>query len=252
MALSWSDRRKLLYYGVAGIASLFVLVAVWQVFFTAAPNCSDRVKNGTELGVDCGGSCALICQPQARSPVVLWSRAFKTDTNLYTAAAYIENPNTALGAGARSVRYSFRLFDDKNILISKRDGVINIPPIALVPIVEHNINVGGRTVARTLFSFSDEPVWSRSSTPAPEVRLSGQALEPDSSRLSAVLTNNSLEPVAQITVVAVLFDAQGVARGASKSTISNLAKKSSQPIVFTWPMGTEGIVRAEMTVLPAF
>ncbi|TSC68894.1 MAG: Uncharacterized protein G01um101456_450 [Parcubacteria group bacterium Gr01-1014_56] len=249
MALSWSMRRQLLYYIVAGVACLIILVAGWKTFFTHTPTCNDGLKNGTELGVDCGGSCALICQAQARAPVVSWARAFKTDTGLYTAAAYIENSNP--GAGARAVRYSFQLFDDKNVLVIEREGVADLPNMVLVPIVESNITVGNRVVARTLFSFADEPEWSRVPEKKPSVVISNQELEQDGSRISATLTNNSLENIKQLVVIAVLFDAQGIARGASKSTVSTIAKKSSQPVVFTWPTGVPNIVRAEITVVPA-
>ncbi len=249
MALSWSTRRQLLYYIVAGLACLIIFTAGWKTFLTRTATCSDGLKNGTEIGVDCGGACALICKGQARAPVVDWARAFKTDTGLYTAAAYVENPNT--GSGARAVRYSFQLFDDKNVLVVERDGIADLPPMTLIPIVESNINVGNRVVARTLFSFADEPTWTKITEPIPSVRLSNQQLESDGSRMSATLTNNSLENINKVVVIAVLFDAEGIARGASKSTINGIPKKSSQPIVFTWPTGVPNIVRAEMTVVPA-
>ena len=252
MALSWSTRRQLLYYGVAFFIGGILLIAGWQAFFTTAATCSDGLKNGRELGVDCGGSCTLLCQGQARSPVVLWARAFKTDTSLYTAAAYIENPNTALGAGARSVQYVFRLRDEKNILVAKREGVIDIPPTTLIPVVEHNIDVGNRDVFRADFEFLEVPTWKKVLVPALPPRLSNQELAQDGSRLSATLTNNSLESVNQVSVVAVLFDSQGVARAASKSTVNTIPKKSSRPIVFTWPAGIPDVVRAEITVLPPF
>jgi len=251
MALSWSTRRQLLYYGVAFFIGGVLLIVGWQTFFTTAPTCNDGLKNGSEQGVDCGGSCALVCQGQARAPVVLWARAFKTDATLYTAAAYIENPNTALGAGARSVRYVFSLYDEKNVLVANRDGVIDIPPTMLVPVVENNIDVGNRTVFRAEFRFVlDTLAWEKFSNPAPTPRISNQALAPDGSRVSATVTNNSLESLSQVRVVAVLFDSEGVARAASKSTIATLPKKSSAPVVFTWPTSIPGVVRAEITVLP--
>ncbi len=249
MALSWSSRRQLLYYIVAGIVGLIILSFGWKVFLTTTPTCSDGIKNGSELGVDCGGSCSLICKNSAYQPRVLWARAFETDTHVYSAAAYIQNPNP--GAGARAVRYSFQLFDENNVLVVEREGVTDLPPMNLIPIVETNMNVGLRTVARTLFSFSEVPVWNTISGSRPDLHLTGQQLEADGSRLSATLTNNSLEDAGRVVVVAVLFDGDGIARAASKTTLT-MARKSSQPVVFTWPRGTPNIVRAEMTVLPSF
>jgi hypothetical protein len=250
MALSWSIRRQLLYYVVAAIVGLILIAAGYKIFFTHTPTCSDGIQNGTELGVDCGGSCSLVCKNTARAPGIRWARSFPTDIGIYTAAAYVENPNS--GAGARAVRYSFQLFDDKNILVAERDGVTDIPPISTIPIVEPNISVGNRTVARTLFSFADAPKWNIVSAKTPDLRIGNQQLEADGSRLSATLTNNSLEDMGSVTVAAVLFDADGIARGASKTTLKGVMRKSSQPVVFTWPAGVPGIVRAEMTIVPSF
>ncbi len=249
MALSWSARRQFLYYVVAGIVLLIILAATWKVFFTSTPTCTDGKKNGTELGVDCGGSCQLVCLATARSPRVLWARSFQTDTSIYSAAAYIENPNK--GAGSRGVRYTFQLFDENNVLVVQRDGVMDIPPTTLVPVVETNLNVGQRNPVRTLFSFADTPTWTSVSTPKLDLHLSGQTLEPDGSRLSATLENNSLEDTKRVSVIAVLFDDAGIARAASKTTLS-VPRKSSQPVVFTWPQGIPDVVRAEMTILPSF
>ncbi|HVV39419.1 MAG TPA: hypothetical protein VHD31_03840 [Candidatus Paceibacterota bacterium] len=250
MAMSWSFRRKALYYGVAIIVAIIVALAVWKVFFTHTPTCSDGIMNGTELGIDCGGACSLICSNTAIAPKVQWARAFSIASSTYTAAAYIQNLNA--GAGARNVRYSFQLFDDKNVLVVEKTGIVDLPPVRNVPIIESNINVGNREVARTLFSFSDTPVWIKVTTKQPTLELTQQTLSDDGSRLSAMLVNDSLNDVARVTVAAVLFDSQGVARAASKTIIAPLPRKSSKSIYFTWPGGIPDVVRAEMTILPSF
>jgi hypothetical protein len=239
----------MLYYVVAGVVGLIILTAVWQAFFTITPTCYDGAKNGTELGVDCGGACTLVCQNMVHNPRVLWSRAFQTGTSLYTAAAYIENPNPK--SGARRVGYSFRLFDPSGVLVVERDGVTDLPPVSLIPIIETNIDIGQRQVARTIFTFTELPTWYSVTKPPVEMHLTNQVLNVEESRLSATLVNSSLEDAGKVTLVAVLFDVDGVARDASKTTLS-VPRKSSQPIVFTWPQGIWGAVRAEITILPTF
>lgn len=250
MVLSWSLRRQLLYYAVGGVILLVIFIAGYQTFLTTPATCFDQKQNGDENGVDCGGACSLICSDVARAPVVLWARSFSISPKNYTAAAYIQNPNRT--GGAQNVGYSFQLFDEKNLLVIERRGTIDLPPIQTIPIVEPNIDVGNRTVARTLFSFTSVPVWYKLSNPLPVITLSNQILSPDGSRLSLRLTNGSLNEVAGLTVAAVLFDSQGVARGASRSFIGRMDRKSSQEVTFTWPQGVEGVVRAEITVIPAF
>lgn len=267
--LSWSGRRQLLYYGVGIILLAILALIIGAVFFTAAPTCFDGKQDSTELGVDCGGSCALVCPNLAHDPIVLWARAFQTGSlstsstgspqassgqaTTYTAAAYIQNNNQ--GAGAKNVRYSFQLFDANNSLVIERDGVTNLPPVNTIPIIEPNIAVGNRTVAHVQFAFSQTPpaVWSRVlAGSVPALQITQQSLQADASRLSATLVNNTLHDAQGVTIVAVLFDSQGVAHAASKSVLQMVSAQSSVPIVFTWPGGVPNIARAEITVLPSF
>jgi hypothetical protein len=145
------------------------------------------------------------------------------------------------------VGYTFQLFDDQNKLVVERAGTADLPPVPTIPIVETGINVGNRTVARALFSFTAEPVWVKAGG-LPKLSLSGQKLAADASRLEATISSDSFEDT-RATVAAVLFDADGVARAASKSTLT-VPARSSAPIIFTWGMPATGVVRAEITVLP--
>lgn len=248
MTLGWSARRKLLYTAVISVMGVVLLIVGYQVFIDRPPTCSDGLWNGDERDIDCGGSCVRICTQDARDPVVLWARSFSISPGSYTAAAYIENRNQ--NALARSVRYSFQLFDEKNILIVERAGITDIPPVQATPIVETGIDVGNRTVSKTYFSFSSVPVWEKNTTPLPPLQVGNQSLASDGSRLSATIYNNTVETVGRTVIVAVLFNTEGTAIAASRAVISGINKRSSQEVVFTWPNGTPGTTRAELTLLP--
>lgn len=249
--VDWGARRKFLYSAVGGFLLFIILVVLWATFFTRTPTCFDAIQNGGEAGVDCGGSCALICADAAHAPVVLWARAFESSSTTYTAAAYVQNNN--VGAGARRVGYSFQLLDADNQLVIDRVGTIDLPPVVTIPIIETNIDVGYGEVARTLFAFSDVPVWHKiSAEQFPELRVTAQELSSDASRLSVRVTNTAFDAIGRLAVTAVLFDSDNVARAASQSIIESIARQSSQDVVFTWPGGVPDIVRAEITVLPSF
>ncbi len=259
MALSWGERRKFTYTAVVVVIILIVLWFAYTTFFSAPATCFDNKQNGGESGVDCGGTCALICTNQAGQPSVSWARSFLTSpastssgqASTYTAAAYIQNPNT--GAGAHSAAYSFQLFDADNHLIIERDGVMDLPPLQTIAIVEPNIPTGSRVVARTLFAFSNLPVWERVAQNAiPRMQVADQVLAADGSSLSLQLENNTIQDAKNVTIAAVLFDANGVALAASKSLIASLPHKSQKQVTFTWGGGVPGVVRAEITVLPSF
>jgi len=251
MVLSWSFRRKLLYTGVTLLLAFGVSAYVWSAFFSGAPTCFDGRKNGQEVGVDCGGACARICSPKPLR--VLWARAFPTTSSSYTAAAYVQNSNP--GAAARRVHYVFQMYDDKNILVAQRDGVIDIPPVQTVPVVATAVSVGNRAISRTQFSIDDTyPIeWvSIDKASVPNLRVSAQELTADATRLTATIENSSYIDASQVLVVAILFDREGVARAASTSRVPVIRKQSTADVVFTWPQKQEGIVRTELTLLPSF
>lgn len=240
-----------MYTSAFGLLCLVILWSVYNTFFTTPPTCFDAKQNGNEQGLDCGGSCTLLCAHQAGQPTVAWSRSFLTASSTYTAAAYVQNSN--VGAAARNVAYSFQMFDADNRLIIEHDGVMDLPPLATIPIVEPNINLGSRIPVRTLFAFSDLPTWRTvAEDTIPRITISGQQLAPDGTRLSMTLVNDTVRDAKNITVVGVLFDAKGVAVAASKSLLPLLARKSSQTVVLTWPRSVPDVVRAEVTLLPSF
>jgi hypothetical protein len=229
---------------------LALLITLWQTFLSNTPTCFDGILNNDEKQVDCGGSCARICPVDTRSPVVLWDRTFETSSSIYSAAAYVENRNVA--AYAEEVPYSFKLYDERGILVTEVLGTTDIPPVGLVPIVEAGINSGNRRIASVDFAFGrEEIVWQRNTEELPTLRTTQQQLEPNGARLTATLVNDSILEARDTAVIAVLFDASGVARAASKTVVPRLRRQSSEPLIFTWPNGVPNIVRAEITVLPS-
>ncbi|MBC7836312.1 hypothetical protein H7X87_00840 [Acetobacteraceae bacterium] len=251
MALPWRIRRQLLYYGVVTLVGAVLLGVVYAAFFAKAPTCFDGNHNGNEFGVDCGGSCALVCAETARAPKVVWARAMRTGANTYTAVAYVENTNN--GDGAKNVPYSFELYDQNGGFVTHADGVIDLPPIQNIPVIHVNIDVGTRSVTRTDFFFKAPATWYRIDPKSlPSLRITDQNISSDGSRLSATISNTALENSGEVSAVAVLFDSKGAARAASKTYVPDIPRKSSQQVVFTWPSAVSDIVRAEITVFPSF
>jgi len=238
-----------LYGSVAGVAALLVLIWFGFSIISKPATCFDGARNQGEEGVDCGGPCARICSVNTRNLVVEWQRVFLTGQNTYTAIAYIQNPNAALGAGAYNVPYAFRLYDASGVLIVEKDGAIDIPPQQTIPLVEPIINVGNRTVGQSDFAFSKSSiVWTKiPSASLPDVRIVGQQLSPDGSHLTAVIVNDGSDPIRSLAVAAVLYDAQGNAQGASRSVIGPIPAGASQRVDFTWNPGVPNVVQAALT-----
>jgi hypothetical protein len=95
--------------------------------------------NGTESGVDCGGSCRLYCSAQVSAPVVLWSRIFPISGSKYNLIAYVENQN--IDAAVPDINYEFRVYDTEGKLIGRREGHTFIPPNQRFGIFEAHFDV---------------------------------------------------------------------------------------------------------------
>lgn len=247
MAFSWSRKRQLaiaLALGalVLGIASV-VLIPVLRV----PASCSDGKHNGSEAGIDCGGSCRYLCAADVRAPIALWSRTVEVIPAVYTAVAMIENQN-ADGA-IRAVEYEFSLYDAENTFIGRKTGRTFIGPNGVFPIIETGIRTGSRIPRRTAFRFVALPAWERSPVPAAEllgvsVRDYQYSLGSQGPRISAVLENASLESIRDIEVSALVYDADGNMIGASKTYLDEVPASGSREVFFSWPYAFAGAVDA--------
>jgi len=232
--MSWSSKRRSLYLG--GIILFFVVVLAWISFgaFYEAPTCFDEKQNSDEEGIDCGGSCDRVCGFQAVDPIVLWNRFFEVAPGYYSALALIENPNT--NTHADPIPYTFKIRDKENVLIYERKGQTGIPQERLLPIFETGIITGERFPVRSTFEFDRAPDWQRTDSERPRITFSGTVLSKEDAlpRLRTTIQNESIEPVSDIILVAVLSGADGNAVAASQTVVSYLGAGAQESVVFTW------------------
>jgi hypothetical protein len=235
MALSWSAQRRLIYGG--GLLVLLVLgsTAVYFRSFYHAPTCSDRVQNGDETGVDCGGSCQLLCTSDALTPIVLWTKVFNISGDVYNATAYVENPN-ANSKNAKA-EYEFRVYDDKNILIDARSGEISIPKNKKFAVFEPGFVFKNRKPKYADFRFTSFSPWIKDLSPDPQITTEHSTLLATSSvpRIEGTISNASLSSFSQVEMVAFVQDSKENVIATARTFIQDLAKRSSQDFVFTWP-----------------
>ncbi len=234
--IAWATRRKLQYFGIIVAFIVVFFVIPFYIFIYKAPTCFDRMKNGSELGVDCGGSCRLLCSIEIKEPISRWDpRVFKVSSGVYSAIAYLENPN--ITGESLLAPYAFKLYDRQNILVAERSGTTFIPKGKTFAIFEGNIPTGERIPTRATFDFTSDLVWERNTLPEPEVIVTNKALsrEDTSPRVDATIKNNSLDRIGNIELVAIISDASGNAIGASRTFVETLERGESKQLVFTWP-----------------
>lgn len=231
----WARRRQSIYFGSAAALIVLVLGFSYLLFVDKQPSCFDGKKNGDEIGIDCGGSCRLLCPFQVSDFVVLWSRSFKVTPNVYNAVAYVENPN--FGAGIEEISYTFTLVDDEGVLIKQRKGSTFIVPNGVTAIFEGGVITGRRVPARTFFEFNEKPVWVQAVDSSEQLKVVSRVLRDKETdpRIDAVIKNESIEDLFNVEFVTVVSDVRGNAIASSQTVIPLLEKLSQRDIVFTWP-----------------
>ena len=234
--MDWATKRQLQYLGILFFSVILFIVIPFFVFIYKSPTCFDGAKNGKETGIDCGGSCRLLCTAEIANPISRWDpRVFKVASSSYSVLAYMENPNVA--AEVYNAPYSFKLFDAQGVLITERTGTTFIPKGINFAVFEPNVNTGERIPVRATFAFTKELTWVRNTTSSPVIDVSNQTLlSPDTTpRVEAKVTNNSLDRVPNIDLTAIVSDGAGNAIGASRTYIDALEPGQSEKVTFTWP-----------------
>lgn len=242
--LSWSGKKQLFY---GSIFLLFVLLIIglptYFIFFNKAPTCFDGKQNQDEGGIDCGGMCNKACiQEVIAEPIIIWARAFPVTStgSLYNLVAYVQNPN--LNYIADPVEYSFRVYDDKNVLIGLREGTMTVPPVKTFPVFEQSFDLGARKPAKVIFKFNNQIIWKKYLADKPELQVTEPVVTRASTtpHIDAKVINSTLNRFENIEVVAIVYGKDENAIATSRTIIPLLQSRSEMPIVFTWPeMWTE-------------
>lgn len=225
----------LLFFGVV----LGIPFAIW---WHEPPTCFDKKMNQGETATDKGGPCILLDERTLSPYSVLWSRAFSVRDESYNVAAYVENPNA--DAAVRAIRYVFRLYDERNVVVAERAGSTFLMPGGITPIFEGAISTGNRVVSRTYFEFIENPRWERLLDPASAIMVSNIAVSSPESvpRITARVQNTSVSTMLEPSFIAVVFDPAGNAFAASQTTLPRLDGGQSGEIVFSWVESFPSIV----------
>ena len=252
--MTWALKRQIFYIVVLVV---FVLGFGFMIIYpnlNQTPTCFDRKQNGSETGVDCGGSCIRACIAQVDPISTLWARAFKVVPGRYNAVAYLENHNKNMAV--RKINYRFDFTDANNVYIGKREGTTYIPTSGRFAIFEPGIDVGNSIPVYTSFKFTQTPLWLNVSEKKVEqlkVLVSNIILvgEDTSPTLSATLRNNSLFAIKEIDVVAILYDKNNNAISVSRTYLDSISGEQSKDITFTWPEPFSGKVVAK-EIIPMY
>jgi hypothetical protein len=235
--MSWATKRQLKYFlGFVLFMALIIFAFIAPIIFKKA-TCSDGKKNGDETGIDCGGSCSLMCKSDVSAPVVLWSRSFPVTGTTYNLVAYIENRNKS--SAVYTANYEFRIYDINNKLLGRRQGKTFIPPNQQFAVFESRFDSGQNKIKAVTFEFLEPIVWIKKSPTLQTLPIRVNNITFDNNKdtptLSAVINNDSIYDLPEFDVIAILYDIDHNAINASKTHKDKLLNSNKLPIVFTWP-----------------
>lgn len=247
--MSWSRRRKIIYLSAILAVFLLVVVLPTTISLYKAPTCFDKKQNGDEQGIDCGGSCTLLCSAQYAPLNVLWSRFSKVNDGVYNVLAYVENPNP--NAGATGIDYLFKLYDKDGLLLRERSGETFAPANKILTIFEPDLLTGRQFPQRVDFSFTSKPVWLKQESRETGLSISQSTItrEDTAPRLVATLTNKTVNQIKNIEAVAIVYNKEGNTIAFSRTIIDSLSDKESRIINFNWPKPFEDVVARTEIIL---
>jgi len=232
---SWSFKRQLLYLALPLVLVLGIFAYIFFTYLYVTPSCTDGIKNGDEKGVDCGGSCSLLCKGEALSPIVRWSESFPVAGSVWNAGAYVENPN--ISSEATRASYTFSLYGEKNQLIASVNGETFIPAAKKFLVFHPSIDTSGKVVKRTEFEFSPNIVWSTTSGVDRDLVVTHGAIERETTSplLSGTIENRDVVDSGRVEISAIIYDGRQNAIGISRTYVDNLSPRQKQVFGFTWP-----------------
>jgi len=214
-------------------ASAFIVF--WKYWYKA-PTCFDNFKNGDETGIDCGGSCSLVCSAEALAPVIRSDpRIFEVYPGVYSLLTFVENHN--IDSTALNVPYKFKVYDVNGKLLAERSSLVTLTRNKTSAIFEGPVVASSSRPAKVTFELSKNIIWTKDKSPAPELTVThSPLLDADKSPLiEAKVTNKSTKDLQNIEIVAVILDGRDNAIAASRSFVERLKSSASEDVFFTWP-----------------
>ncbi len=133
----WALKRQITYslfflFFLGGGAFLF-----FRGEFLKNPTCTDSIQNGDESGVDCGGSCSLICSSDRIPIETVWANFFLNDDGTYDIGLLLRNRNS--GSSPKILTLQVLLKDSKDQVIFDQKIETAVPLANEFPVILQRI-----------------------------------------------------------------------------------------------------------------
>lgn len=234
----WASRRKALIFAIVAL-TLLVIVGI-PTYFVAKdkPDCTNGKLDGDETGIDCGGSCELLCSPEVLPLISRGdARLLQIATSTYEIVIIIENPN--INGEVKRAPYAMAVYSGASrnpLKVFERETYIGRN--STFALFEGPFTLEGDGPYRVVFEWGENLVWEKSDAVKPIIAVENMNLivsSTTSPRLEARLVNRSEKDEKNIEAIAILTDASGNIMAAGKTFVDSLGSRASVPVVFSWP-----------------
>ncbi|OHA90760.1 MAG: hypothetical protein A2832_01400 [Candidatus Zambryskibacteria bacterium RIFCSPHIGHO2_01_FULL_44_22b] len=253
----WSRKRKRIIVSLVFFVFVILVAVPAYLLFYKPPTCFDNKRNGDETGVDCGGSCQLLCTSESLPLIIKGDpQVLKVKEGVFEVVALVDNPNT--DAEIYKAKYFIRLYSAQSIAPTRViEGETFVPKGAKFAIFEGPFTTsdGIIPIKATIEWREDSLEWKKNTSQVPKLIVVSKSVSREDSvpRLDAVIENSSLKSVSNVDVIALIYNDKGTIFAASKTFIDSLAAGANAPIVFSWPEPfSEKVINADiiLRVLP--
>jgi len=249
--MTWAGERQIIVFLVIGAILALAATAFYLMVFYKAPTCVDGIRNGSETGPDCGGTCPFLCSADAEPPTVLFTQALLNGEGRTDVISLVENKNQR--AAAKNIPYAINIFGYDQTLIQRLTGTLNLPPGATVPVFVPGVASGYATPGAAFLTIASSSVlwYALPSDPRIVPRVSGVTLggSTEAPRITATLGNPDVRPMRGVKAIVVVQDASGNAIAASQTILPLIPAQGSAVATFTWNAAFAG-TPVQIQVLP--
>jgi hypothetical protein len=242
MNSSWRQSRKMAFIIVIILIIFAILAYKVYPYFNKPATCFDNKQNGDERGVDCGGSCKLICLTDVIPLNVKYAKAVPTNIGLYDLAALVENRNKDKSTNDGSIDYIFLVYDKSGSIIKTISGSTTIPIGQTFPIIIQNVPINlsaGNDISNVVLNISNNKSWQ-----AQDIRYSNTFFKVentdfkpnlnDISQLKVSLKNLTRAYFRNVSVNVLVFDSNRNLIATNETILKEIFSSESKDVVFTW------------------
>jgi len=213
---------KQIIYGAGYLVFLaLIVIAVYYIWFKPAPTCFDNIQNGTETGIDCGGSCPSCELKTLVSLDANWVKYFPAD-NQTAIVAKVNNAN--LRWAADSFSYTLDIYGTSSDKIQTITGnsFIYSGEIKYIFVLTE---IDSKNISNIKVNFSDVNWKMDADFQKPDIQTRGIETTVGQNNsgviVSGFVTNNNAFDLSKLVIIGLLSNSDGIQINASKTELEN-------------------------------